>query len=407
MSLSDYSTRLVGSLGRYGRDIDDFKDNLFQDKMASIEKMFSPEITSTAQALTNMSNIKNTVDNALEGSASGLEAIGSAVGVKKLYGAIKEKLGGKSLGDKKEVNEIDEENTGETNTENSLVNQRDPFDISDEPGIPDWLKPAFNSENEGVTNKLNDLFGNVKSTFDDIKTNVSDKMNELQGQVTDKINEAQENIAGGGADKEIEMTDISDRDPFDISKEGFPDWMKPALNNENTYDYDVIKTPYRVNASDTTGNLLKPTGATRNVPEGMTQENPTQTTTSENVSGDIDDVANGLKDTEDALNTAEVGADVAETASGISDIASNFLDAIPVIGAVLGIGLQVGTSIYSGIEEGQEQSLEAKESQEESQEKSAEEQARDAIKTNTSFTGSTVIPTFSSLSNMGGGQGIF
>lgn len=399
MSLSDYSSRLVGSLGRYGRDIDDFKDNVFQDKMASIEKLFSPQITSTAQALTNMNNIKTTVDNALSGTAGSLEAIGSAVGVKKLYGAIKEKLGGKSLADKKEVNEISEENTGETNTENSMVNERDPFDISDEPGIPDWLKPAFNSESDGVTNKLNDLFGNVKSTINDIKTNVSDKMNELQGEVTDNM--------AGGADKEIEMTDISERDPFDISKEGFPDWMKPALNNENTYDYDVIKTPYRINASDTTGNLLKPTGATRNVPEGMTQENPTQTTSAENVSGDIDDVANGLKDTESALNTAEIGADVAETASGISDIASSFLDAIPVVGAVLGIGLQVGTSIYSGIEEGQEQSLEAKESQEEGEEKSAEEQAREAIKTNTSFTGSTVVPTFSSLANMGGGQGIF
>ena len=399
MSLSDYSSRLVGSLGKYGRDIDDFKENVFQDKMASIEKLFSPEITSTAQALTNMNNIKTTVDNALSGTAGSLEAVGSAVGVKKLYGAIKEKLGGKSLGDKKEVNEIEEENTGETNTENSMVNERDPFDISDEPGIPDWLKPAFNSESDGVTNKLNDLFGNVKSTINDIKTNVSDKMNELQGEVSDNM--------AGGIDKEIEMTDISDRDPFDISKEGFPDWMKPALNNENTYDYDVIKTPYRVNASDTTGNLLKPTGATRNVPEGMTQENPTQTTSAENVSGDIDDVANGLKDTESALNTAEIGADVAETASGISDIASSFLDAVPIVGSILGIGLQIGTSIYSGIEEGQEQSLEAKESQEEGEEKSAEEQAREAIKTNTSFTGSTVVPTFSSLANMAGGQGIF
>jgi hypothetical protein len=406
MSLLDYGSRLQGSIGRYGRDIDTFKDSVFDDKMANIEKLFSPEITSTAQQLTNLNNIKTNIDNALDGTAGGLEAVGSAVGVKKLYGAIKEKLGGKSLADKKEVNETAEEtNTGESDMERAFGTE------AEQNEIPDWLKPAFknagSSEEEGGSNALEDLFGNVKDTFNNIKSSVGDRMNELQGQVQDKIDEVKGNIQDkvnemrGGqpedAPKEVEMTDMSD--PTDGQS-------VVADTGENLYKYDQIQTDYPI-SGDTTGGLLKPTGATRTIPEGQTTENPTQTTTAENVSGDADDIANGLKDTETALNTAEEVDEGVEATTSIADVASGFLDAIPVVGAVLGIGLQVGTAIYSGIEEGNEQSLEAKEQQEESQEKSAEEQARDAIKQNTSFTGSTVVPTFSSLANMGGGQGVF
>ena len=40
MSLSDYSSRLQGSLGRYGRDIGTFKDSVFEDKEKEKEELF-------------------------------------------------------------------------------------------------------------------------------------------------------------------------------------------------------------------------------------------------------------------------------------------------------------------------------------------------------------------------------
>lgn len=431
MSLLDYGSRLQGSLGRYGRDIGTFKDSVFEDKMESIQKLFSPEITSTAQQLTDLNNIKTNIDNALGGTASGLEAVGSAVGVKKLYGAIKEKLSGKSLADKKEVNETAEEsNTGETDMERAFGTE------TEQSEIPDWLKPAFKNAGSseegggGGSNALEDLFGNVKDTFNNIKSSVGDRMNQLQGQVQDRVDQ----MRGGeseDAPQEVEMSEMTTpesemKTPEERAFGTEAEQNEPADWLDNV-DTSISKGTGSTLGEDETetlgqnaftgglgrstqagsGNLLKPTGATRPVPQGQTTENPTQVTSAENVSGDVDDVANGLKDTETALEGAEEAEEGVEAATTVADVASNFLDAIPVVGAVLGIGLQVGTAIYSGVEEGNEQSLEAKEEQEQSEEKSAEEQARDAIKTNTSFTGSTVVPTFSSLANMGGGQGVF
>ena len=414
MSFLDYGSRLQGSMGRYGRDIETFKDSVINDKFANIEKMFDPEIANTAQTLTNLANVKSNVENILGGTSGSLEAIGSAVGVKKLYGAIKEKLGGKSLGDKKQNNEIEEENTGESNTENSMTDMERAFGTEAEQNeVPDWLKPAFkNTDDEGGSNMLDDLFGRAKSGLNELKGNVQDKMSELQGNIEDKVNEVKGNIQDkvnemrGGqpedAPKEIEMTDMSD--PTDGQS-------VIADVGENVYKYDQIQTDYPI-SGDTTGGLLKPTGATRNI-EGMTNEAPTQSNdTTQNVSGDVEDVVNGVKDTEDALDAVDIGVDTADAVEATTSVLGGFLDAIPVVGAIAGIALQVGGAIFGAVEEGKEQSLEKQETEEQQQEKSAETTAQESVRniSNTSFTGSTVVPTFSALGNMknmGGGSGVF
>lgn len=416
MSFLDYGSRLQGSLGRYGRDIDTFKDSVMNDKFADIQKMFDPEISSTATTLTDLANTKSNVENILGGTSGSLEAIGSAVGVKKLYGAIKEKLGGKSLGDKKQNNEIEEENTGESNTENSMTDMEKAFGTEAEQNeVPDWLKPAFKNtgDEEGGSNMLENLFGKAKSGLSDLKSSVGNKMSEVQGNIEDKVNEVKGNIQDkvdemrGGqpedAPKEIEMTDMSD--PTDGQS-------VIADAGENVYKYDQIPTQYNVDEQATTGNLLKPTGATRNV-EGMTNEAPTQVNdTAENVSGDADDVTNAVNDTEEALDTVDAVADTADAVEATTSVLGGFLDAIPVVGAIAGIALQVGGAIFGAVEEGNEQSLEKQESSEQSQEKSAEQTAQESVRNfgNTSFTGSTVVPTFSALGNMknmGGGSGVF
>jgi len=444
MSFLDYGSRIGNSLGRYGRDIDTFKSSVLEDKFSNIEKMFSPEISQTATQLTNLNNIKDTVDNALGGTASGLESVGSAVGVKKLYGAIKEKLGGKTLADKKENNEITEENTGErTDMEKAFGTE------AEQNEIPDWLKPAFKNSGaseEGTTNSLEDLFGKVKNTLNDVKGQVQDKMGEIQGQVQDKIQEVRGNIQDKvgelrdnvqgkmnelrgapkeGEPSEIEMTEMRPR--TDMEKA----FGTEAEQNEPASWLDDIDTSLRKGAgqlasedeTETLGKTLLSRGLGRpsqagsgninstSKVEGMTNEAPTQVETAENISGDASKVSSGLEDTEDALKTVSAVADAGEAVEEGASVASSFLDAIPVVGAVLGIGLQVGTAIFSGVEQGQEQSLEAKEASEQAQEKSAEQQAQDKIRQfgNTSFSGSTVVPTFSSLQgmNMGGGSGVF
>lgn len=393
MSFLDYGSRLQGSLGRYGRDIDTFKAGVYEDKMASIEKLFSPEISDTAQQLTNLQNIKSTVETTLDGTSGSLEALGAAVGVKKLYGAIKEKLGGKSLGDKKEGDEIEDEAGGEGGGEgNSFVKTAEEPELS----------------TEGDSN-FSDLFGNVKNVFNDVKSSAGDTMSETMGNLKDAVTGQS---SATPQVREIEMKDMSDvgggeggggaGPPNGLKEIEMTDMGEP----KDVYTYDQIPTDYKI-SGDTTGGLLERTDAVRPMPEGMTHEAPTQTETSSSVSGDADDLGSTLAETEAGIEGAEAGAEVAEGAAETVGALGNFLDAIPVVGTILGVGLTIGSTIFGAVEEGKEQSLESQESSEESQEKSAEESARDAIRTNASFTGSTVVPTFSSLTNMGGGQGVF
>lgn len=388
MSFLDYGSRLQGSLGKYGRDIDTFKAGVYEDKMASIEKLFAPEMSDTAQQLTNLQNLKSTVETTLSGSSGSLEALGAAVGVKKLYGAIKEKLGGKSIGDKKGVEEIQDEGGGEGSGEgNSFVKTgEDPFDI-EQTEIPDWLNPTTDSM-DGI-DQARELFGNIKDGFLGQKPDT--------GPGSGGGGAESGGGGGGSGGQEIEMSDMSD------PTEGL---STATETGEDLYRYDQIPTDYNV-GGDTTGGLLKPTGATRPMPEGMTHEAPTQTETGSSVSGDVDDLGSTLADTEAGIEGAEAATDVAEGAAETVGVLGNFLDAIPVVGTILGVGLTIGSTIFGAVEEGKEQSLESQESSEESAEKTAEESARDSIRTNASFTGSTVVPTFSSLSNMGGGQGVF
>jgi len=388
MSFLDYGSRLQGSLGRYGRDIDTFKAGVYEDKMASIEKLFAPEMSDTAQQLTNLQNLKSTVETTLSGSSGSLEALGAAVGVKKLYGAIKEKLGGKSIGDKKGVEEIQDEGGGEGSGEgNSFVKTgQEPFDI-EQTEIPDWLNPTTDSM-DGI-DQARELFGNIKDGFLGQKPDT--------GPGSGGGGAESGGGGGGSGGQEIEMSDMSD------PTEGL---STATETGEDLYRYDQIPTDYNV-GGDTTGGLLKPTGATRPMPEGMTHEAPTQTETGSSVSGDVDDLGSTLADTEAGIEGAEAATDVAEGAAETVGVLGNFLDAIPVVGTILGVGLTIGSTIFGAVEEGKEQSLESQESSEESSEKTAEESARDSIRTNASFTGSTVVPTFSSLSNMGGGQGVF
>ena len=449
MSFLDYGSRLQGSLGRYGRDIDTFKDSVINDKFADIQKMFDPEISSTATTLTNLANTKTNVENIVGGTSGSLEAIGSAVGVKKLYGAIKEKLGGKSLGDKKQNNEIEEENTGESNTENSMTDMERAFGTEAEQNeVPDWLKPAFKNtgDEEGGSNMLENLFGKAKSGLSDLKSSVGNKMSEIQGNIENKISDVQENIQNkvsdiqdniqnkvsdvvGGEDApsklggEVEMTDMTRTDEerafgTEAEQNEPADWLDGvdasiqkgtgstlAEDETETLGKTLLTKGLGRPTQAGSGNLLKPTGATNEAP---TQVNDTAS----NVSGDVNDVVSGVKDTEDALDAVETVADTTEAVEATTSVLGGFLDAIPVVGAIAGIALQVGGAIFGAVEEGKEQSLEKQESAEQSQEKSAEQTAQESVKSfgNTNFTGSTVVPTFSALGNMknmGGGSGVF
>jgi len=458
MSFMDYGSRLQGSMGRYGMDIDTFKDSVINDKFSSIEKMFSPEISSTASTLTNLSNVKANVENVLGGGSASLEAIGSAVGVKKLYGAIKEKMGGKSLGDKKLTNEAGEEVTGETNSESNALEDLASKGqgklqnlVSDSQGKLEELASKGQSKlgdliSQGKS-RLEDLFGRAKSGLGDLKGNVQNKMSELQGNVDDKISEFKGNIqdkvnqmrGGRSADDpvEFEMREFKPDDDADSLAPQLGDEEREIPDDDSLagqIDRDDIQERTGDTSIERGAGTLQPEedvlnqGSSVDIyqggvqskdtapflkPQGLTNEAPTQAdTTLENVSGDASKIENGLEDTETALKATEGIVDGAEAVEETTAVAGSFLDAIPIVGAIAGIGLQVGGAIFGAIEEGKEQALEKQESLEKTAEQSAEQTAQESIRnfTNTSFTGSTVVPTFSALSNMknmGGGSGVF